>query len=273
MRLRTLPVSIAGVVMGSSLSSDAGQLKWLPAAICFLFAILAQIASNFANEYFDWRDGLDRSGREGPRRGVTEGDITPRAMLIAAISTLGVACCLGCWLIHWGGWLLLPVGIITAMGAMAYSAGPWPLSRHALGEVAVIVFFGIVPVNMVYYIMTGQFNVDVLLTSIAIGLMGAQILLVNNYRDYPDDRASGKNTFAVKYGRKLSLWLYWLNGLAATVLISFTVYAQVFPLVLYGVLTTSIWVAMHRREGSRLNPLLGMTAMNMLLFTILSALA
>ena len=155
MRLRTLPVSVAGVIAAWGLASLYGASRLLPALLCLAFAVLAQIASNFANEYYDYRDGLDRPGREGPRRGVTEGDITPRAMLVATFATLGVACCIGLSLIAFGGWWLLIVGAVTALGALAYSAGPYPLSRHALGEVAVVVFFGIVPVNLTFYLQTG----------------------------------------------------------------------------------------------------------------------
>ncbi len=108
--------------------------QWLPATICFTFAVLAQIASNFANEYFDYRDGLDSKGRVGPRRGVAEGDITPRAMLNA---TLIITPCHGSLgrtgprLL--GGWRLVAAGVVIVCGALAYSAGPYPLSRHLSG--------------------------------------------------------------------------------------------------------------------------------------------
>ena len=147
MRLRTLPVSSAGVIAAMALGEVYGCFKLLPAVLCLLFAVIAQISSNFANEYFDFRGGLDRPGREGPRRGVTEGDITPKAMLRATILSLCVACAIGCLLIIWGGWELVPVGLLIAAGVFAYSAGPYPLSHHALGEVAVVIFFGIVPIT------------------------------------------------------------------------------------------------------------------------------
>lgn len=102
MRLRTLPVSIAGVLTAVAYAILDGCFMWMPALLCFIFALLAQIASNFANEYYDFKGGLDRVGREGPRRGVTEGDITPRAMKTATYLTLGIACAIGCSLILWG---------------------------------------------------------------------------------------------------------------------------------------------------------------------------
>ena len=91
MRLRTLPASVSGVIAGIGFAFMAGVFKWMPAALCLVFAVLAQIASNFANEYYDFKGGLDRPGREGPRRGVTEGDITPRAMRNATFDWLDIS--------------------------------------------------------------------------------------------------------------------------------------------------------------------------------------
>ena len=124
MRLRTLPVSVAGVVAACGYAVAAGCFSAAPAVLCAVFAVLAQIASNFANEYYDYTAGLDRAGREGPRRGVTEGDITPRAMLRATYATLGLACMTGLSLVAWGGWWLVIAGVFIAIGALAYSTEP-----------------------------------------------------------------------------------------------------------------------------------------------------
>lgn len=276
MRLRTLPVSVAGVIAAWGLASLYGTSRLLPALLCLAFAVLAQIASNFANEYYDYRDGLDRPGREGPRRGVTEGDITPRAMLVATFATLGVACCIGLSLIAFGGWWLLIVGAVTALGALAYSAGPYPLSRHALGEVAVVVFFGIVPVNLTFYLQTGYFTAPAAASSLAIGLMTANVLIVNNYRDAADDRAVGKTTLATLLGPTLTRGLYAANALAAVALM-WIVWAAISPWALavpavYLVASGGICMAMKRRSGAALTPLLGMTAVLILLYSVMLAL-
>lgn len=274
-RLRTLPVSLAGVVTGCALANMLGAFRWPVALLCVTFALLAQISSNFANEYFDYRDGLDRVGRVGPRRGVTEGDISPRAMLTASLTTLGVACIAGLLLIIWGGWLLLPVGIVTAAGAMAYSAGPYPLSRHALGEVAVIIFFGIVPVNMVVYITTHHFFTDVAMASVAIGLMSANILIVNNYRDIDDDAAVGKTTLSVKIGRHASAMIYLMSGFVAMALMIpvdiHTGPLAIIPTAAYLTIHVGLWKRITRSTARALNPMLGLTALNLLTYTILLA--
>lgn len=273
MRPRTLPASTAGVVTGIALCELYGCLKWAPAILCLLFALLAQISSNFANEYFDYRDGLDRPGREGPRRGVTEGDISPRAMLMATFASIGAACAVGCTLIIWGGWQLIPAGVFIAAGVFAYSAGPYPLSRHALGEVAVILFYGIVPVTMIFYIMSHTFDLTVFIVSVAVGLMGANILIVNNYRDTEDDRAVGKTTISTKFGTTFASALYLFNGwiamaLTAPVFLSMPAVAWTAPAV-YLTAHTWLWTAMLRRTGRQLNPLLGMTAVNELVFALI----
>ena len=159
MRLRTLPVSLAGVLYAAGLGVATGFFSLAPALMCLTFALLAQIASNFANEYYDFKAGLDRAGREGPRRGVTEGDITPAAMKYATYATLGAACAVGCVLVAiYGEWWMYVVGILTALGVMAYSTGPYPLSHHGLGEVAVVCFFGIIPVCLTYILMGGPYQ-------------------------------------------------------------------------------------------------------------------
>jgi len=276
MRLRTLPVSVSGVLMGASLAIIDGSFRWLPTTVCLLFAILAQVASNFANEYFDYRDGLDKKGRTGPRRGVTEGDITPQAMLRATFVTLALAAACGCTLLQWGGWWLIPIGIAIVLGALAYSAGPYPLSRHGWGEVAVVAFFGIAPVTLTYYLQTGHCTTSVWLTAVATGLMGANVLIVNNYRDRREDAAVGKRTLAVRFGAKFTSWLYLANGIAVVAL-TLHVYARmpdaIFAPGIYLYLTYSRWEQLRKLQGSKLNPLLGQTAMTMLIYTLITLLS
>ena len=262
MRLRTLPVSLAGVIMAWGFCALYDNFNLIPAILCLLFALLAQIASNFANEYYDFKSG----------RGVTEGDITPQAMKFATFGTLALACVIGCSLIYYGGWWLLPIGIFIALGVMAYSTGPYPLSHHGLGEVAVLFFFGIIPVTLTYYVQSLQWSLDVLLASISIGLMGANVLIVNNYRDHDDDKEVGKRTLAVIFGRRAVSNLYLFNGYIAVALMIMTwwelpVWSWAAP-ILYLVAHTAIWLQLSIRTGARLNPLLGMTAMAMAAYSL-----
>lgn len=272
MRLRTLPVSVAGVLAATGYARLAGGMRAAPALLCLVFAVMAQIASNFANEYFDYKDGLDRPGREGPRRGVTEGDIAPGRMLAAAVATLGAACCVGLGLVYYGGWWLVPAGAVIALGAFAYSSGPYPLSRHALGEAAVILFFGLVPVALTFYVQTGYFSADVWAGGAAIGLMGANILIVNNYRDASDDASVGKTTLAVKCGARATTWIYLLDGIAAVALMGRAWLRLPAPAIAipaaYLAIHILLWTRLRRLEGRRLNPILGMTAMLMAAYAL-----
>lgn len=275
MRLRTLPVSIAGVLAGCGIALWHNQYALIPSLLCFLFAILAQIASNFANEYYDYKNGLDRKGREGFRRGVTEGDISPNAMKNATFITLGLAAIVGCGMLFYGDWWFICVGIFIGLFALAYSTGPYPLSHHGLGDLAVIVFFGIIPVSLTCYIQEKSWEnfYDTFLISLSIGLLAANVLVVNNYRDMDDDKAVGKRTTVVIFGRKVMSRAYLLSGIIAMLLMAPIWHklpntALIIPII-YFCLHFFIWQQLRRKTGAALNPLLGKTAMNLLLFTFM----
>lgn len=289
MRLRSLPVSMSGVVIAIAIAAWQGRFRWLPAVICLVFALLAQVVSNFANEYYDYKKGADKKGRVGPRRGVTEGDISPSTLRNVTYITLAVTCLVGCCLIPLtmsfpcGGWKLIPVGALIAIFALAYSAGPYPLSYHGLGELTVFIFYGLIPVNFSYYVMAGCFDAYAMLASITIGFMGVNVLLINNYRDMDDDVEAGKNTAVVIFGRQLSAAAYLFNGFIAIAMLTplwFVIFFNsnmsnwifIIP-VLYLVMHTITWIKLGRRTGAALNPLLGETARNMLVFTVLMLLA
>lgn len=286
MRLRTLPVSLSGVVCALGYARFLSAPRTTVFILCLAFALLAQIASNFANEYFDYKGGFDRPGRQGPRRGVTEGDITPRAMRIAVVVTLLAACAVGLSLIHWGRWIMLPFGIAVAAGVIAYSAGPFPLSRRCLGEAAVIVFFGLAPVCLTYYLMAGRLLSYVWAGGLAVGLMGANVLLVNNIRDIHDDRAVRKYTLAVVLGRRFASFLYLVNGWLAVWLMGSVwlwigggwmavpgAYLVLHTLLWYRVDALSRQASDRPDSAHRLTPCLGMTACLMALYSILFAIA
>lgn len=275
MRLRTIPVSVAGVVTALGLVlSDGYAIRWCAWTLCMLFAVLAQIASNFGNEYFDYKDGLDRPGREGPRRGVTEGDLTPSSMKKATFATLGLACVCGCGLIYWGGWWLIAVGAVTAIAALAYSAGPYPLSRHGLGEVAVVIFFGLVPILLTYWLVSGELpGAAQWCAAIGMGLLGANVLVVNNYRDLEDDKAVGKRTLAVRCGGTAMVRLYAVNallgvGLTVPSWIAINGWLAVIPVAVYAGLLLPLSRRISKEHGRSLNRLLGATARAMVLYAV-----
>ena len=284
-RLRTLPVSVSGVLIAVGLAKFNGAFRLVPSLLCVAFAVLAQIVSNLANEYFDFKAGTDKKGRVGPRRGVTEGDFSPATLKRAMVGTLVATCAVGLSMLAvvdpgegYANWLLLVgVGVMVAVMAFAYSAGPYPLSYHALGEVAVMAFYGLVPVIFSYYVVAGDFHPYAVIAGIAIGLMGVNVLLVNNYRDVDDDREAGKRTSVVVAGRTLAAFAYLLNGLLALSVLGVLWlrlwmewgWWTMLPPAIYMALHLTSWHRLRQRTGAALNPILGATARNMLIFTLL----
>lgn len=287
-RLRTLPVSVSGVLIAVGLAKFNGAFRLVPSLLCVAFAVLAQIVSNLANEYFDFKAGTDKKGRVGPRRGVTEGDFSPATLKRAMVGTLVATCAVGLSMLAvvdpgegYANWLLLVgVGVMVAVMAFAYSAGPYPLSYHALGEVAVMAFYGLVPVIFSYYVVSGDFHPYAVIAGIAIGLMGVNVLLVNNYRDVDDDREAGKRTSVVVAGRTLAAFAYLLNGLLALSVLGVLWlrlwmewgWWTMLPPAIYMALHLTSWHRLKQRTGAALNPILGATARNMLIFTLLLSL-
>lgn len=275
MRLRTLPVSVAGVIAGTGCAIMLGSFKTVPALLCLLFAMLAQIASNFGNEYYDFKNGIDRKGRAGFRRGVTEGTISPEAMKRATFATLTLAAIAGCVMLIYGSWWLVVLGALIMLFALAYSAGPYPLSHHGLGDLAVIVFFGLIPVTFTCYLQTGTWEcADMALpTSVAVGLLAANVLIVNNYRDMEDDASVGKRTTVVIFGRRFMSIAYLLSGISGMavmipVWLMLPSWSLLVPAV-YLLLHYRTWMVLCQVQGAGLNPLLGRTAVNLLLFALM----
>lgn len=274
MRLRTLPVSVAGVIAGTGCAVLLGSFRAAPALLCLLFAMLAQVASNFGNEYYDFKNGIDSKGRTGFRRGVTEGDISPVAMKRATYCTLLAAAAVGCAMLFYGPWWLVIVGIVIMLFALAYSAGPYPLSHHGLGDIAVVLFFGVVPVVFTCYLQTASWDClyVALPVSVSVGLLAANVLVVNNYRDMEDDAAVGKRTTVVIFGRRVMAVAYLLSGVVAMAFM-YNVWrmlplCSLFAPAMYLVLHFVTWRLLVRAKGAALNPLLGRTAVNLLLFAL-----
>ena len=201
-RPRTLPAAGAPVLVGSALAWRAGNFDARAALICLAFAVLIQIGTNFANDYFDFRQGADTAERIGPRRAVAAGWVTPAAMQRAMWGVFGAAFLVGLALLAWGGWWLLVIGVACIGCGIAYTGGPYPLGYHGLGDVFVFLFFGLVAVGTTFYVQTGTVTADAVIAAVAIGALTTNILVVNNYRDVETDRVAGKRTLVVRFGRQ-----------------------------------------------------------------------
>lgn len=210
-RPKTLPAAVIPVMVGTALAAAHHAADYPKVAICLAFALLVQIGTNFANDYFDFVKGADSAARVGPRRAVAAGLIAPGRMLAATWLVLGVAFAVGLLLVREGGWILLPIGIVSILCAIAYTGGPFPLGYNGLGDLFVFIFFGLVAVDTTFYVQAGYVTPDVTSCAAAVGLLAANILVANNYRDAETDAPAGKKTLVVRFGRKFAVWQYALS--------------------------------------------------------------
>lgn len=286
-RPKTLTGAIVPVMIGTAWAWKIGgaeNFRFFPALLCFLFAFLMQIDSNFINDYFDCVKGSDdKETRLGPKRACTEGWITLPAMRKGLVVTSLLASLVGLPLVFYGGWQMVLVGAACVLFAFLYTTF---FSYLGLGDVLVLVFFGIIPVTFTTYVilpstLQGVYP-EVIMTSIACGLVIDTLLIVNNYRDRDNDKKSGKMTLIVRIGAKKAEKLYNFLGLLAII---FTIQghfspdnngwkAYVIPLIIYIpyiLLHTKTQRCMVQiKQGRELNKVLALTARNILIYGILT---
>lgn len=286
-RPKTLSAAAVPVMIGAAFAwrNTSEQFNWIPAILCLLFAWIMQIDSNLVNDYFDFKKGNDDETRLGPKRACSEGWITSDAMVWGILITTLLGCMTGIPLILYGGLEMVMVGIACVVFCFLYTT---LFSYHGLGDILVLLFFGIIPVCCTYYVCmplhqqipTGE----VIASSIACGLAIDALLIVNNYRDIDNDRSNGKITLAVRLGESKTRRLYESIGYIAAgimiILVFFDLY-QIDKLIPTYALYL-IYIILHRQsykemkrinKGAKLNQVLGLTARNILVFGLLSVAA
>ncbi|MBR1688311.1 MAG: 1,4-dihydroxy-2-naphthoate octaprenyltransferase [Prevotella sp.] len=243
--------------------------SWTAAVLCLLFAFTMQIDANFINDFFDYARGNDDTEtRLGPLRACTQGWVKIDSMKHAIALTTCIACAIGAPLIYYGGLEMVLVGIACVVFCFLYTTH---LSYLGLGDLPVLIFFGIVPVCITYYVQLHTVTWQVFVASLACGLVIDGLLIVNNYRDRDNDRQAGKNTLAVKLGERLTEQLYLGIGLAACLLggtfwQNGHILAFVLPF-LYLLLHVFTYLKMRRiHQGRQLNECLGETARNIFVY-------
>ena len=269
-RPRTLPAAVAPVLVGTAAARTF--VAWRFAA-ALVVALAVQVAVNFANDYFDGVRGVDTAERTGPRRAVASGDVSPRAMKVAIAVALGVAAIAGIALAAAAGWELLALGAACFLAALAYSGGPRPYASRGLGEAFVFVFFGLVATVGSQYVHDERMRALAVVAAVPIGLLATAILVVNNLRDIPTDRAAGKFTLAVRLGERRTRQLYVLLMVAPAVIATWMAAAYGEPLLLLALVYAPIAVIAVRTvvggaTGPALIPPLASTGRGELLFAI-----
>jgi len=267
-------VSMSTVIMSAAIAFSEGHVKWLPAALCLLFAVLAQTTSNLVNDYADFQTGCDNENSLSKDRKLVSGEITQKEMRIAIFISAALCLFVGLPLIYWGGWILLPFGLLIIAAAFCYSMGPIPLSYNALGDIAVILFFGIIPVSFTYFILTKEINWEIIAAGFAMGLVVDELLIVNNIRDEEEDKLFNKTTTVGIFGSKFMKTVFLLNPLIACGLgfyfmkdiCNYKVWAiAIIPLVIYSLI---LFRNLNRYKGKQLNELLGKASMESMIFAI-----
>jgi 1,4-dihydroxy-2-naphthoate octaprenyltransferase len=190
------------VAVGSALAARDGAFQPLVALAALAGALLIQVGTNLANDHEDFRRGADTAERLGPPRVTQQGWLPPRAVLRGALACFGAAFLVGLYLVWVAGWPILVVGVTSILAGYAYTGGPFPLAYHGLGDVFVLVFFGLVAVGGTYFVQAGTLKPEVLLAAVPVGLLGVALLAVNNTRDQRTDEAAGKRTLVVRLGRR-----------------------------------------------------------------------
>jgi len=201
-RLRTLPVAVAPVVVGTAVAAGEGAMRPGPAAAALAGALLLQIASNFANDLFDHERGADTETRIGPPRASQLGLLSGGQMRAGIALVLAAAAAVGLYLTAVAGWPILAVGALSIVAAVTYTGGPWPFGYKGWGDPAVFLFFGVIAVVGTHYVQSLRFSMAALVASFSVGALATAILVVNNVRDIDTDRAAGKKTLAVRLGRQ-----------------------------------------------------------------------
>ena len=286
-RPKTLSAAAVPVMIGTAFAwrNTSEQFNWIPAILCLLFAWIMQIDSNLVNDYFDFKKGNDDETRLGPKRACSEGWITSDAMVWAILITTLLGCMTGIPLILYGGLEMVMVGIACVVFCFLYTT---LFSYHGLGDILVLLFFGIIPVCCTYYVCmplhqqipTGE----VIASSIACGLAIDALLIVNNYRDIDNDRSNGKITLAVRLGESKTRRLYESIGYIAAGIMIIRVFFDSYQTdkliptyalyLIYIILHRQSYQEMKRiNKGAKLNQVLGLTARNILVFGLLSVAA
>lgn len=277
-RPKTLTAAVAPVLVGTGLAAHHGTFAGLPALAALVGAVLIQIGTNLANDYYDFVRGGDTDERVGPVRVTQAGLLPPEVVRRGMIVVLGAAMLVGVYLVQVGGWPIVWIGLASVALAVLYTGGPFPLAYHGLGDVFVFVFFGLIAVGGTYWVQARAWPPDAILAGAALGALNTAILVINNLRDIGTDRAAGKRTLAVRLGVEGTKAEYAVLLLgAAAVPVAGVVRSGWPPAALAALLSmplalTPLRAVMRHEHPRELLPALGGTARVVIVYGVLLAL-
>ncbi|NCQ16821.1 MAG: 1,4-dihydroxy-2-naphthoate polyprenyltransferase [Ignavibacteria bacterium CG22_combo_CG10-13_8_21_14_all_37_15] len=276
-RPKTLFAAFVPVIVGASLAFAEGKLNLTASIVALLCSILFQVGANFTNDLYDFLKGADTEKRIGPIRVLNAGLVSPRQMKIVIIYNFGLAFLLGLYLVYIAGNFILIIGLLSIIASLAYTAGPYPLAYHGLGELFVFLFFGFVGTVGTFFVNTKEISTIAFIAAIPVGALITNILVVNNYRDRDQDKAAGKNTLAVTFGQSFSRYEYVIL-LFSSFFVPFLMYANynfsfwIFLPYLTLPLAYKLMLSIFKQSGIQLNSALELTAKFSALFGFLLSL-
>lgn len=277
-RPKTLSASVVPVVVGSALVWSVGEKPKLCITLLALFsAIFIQIGTNFINDALDFIKGADGANRLGEARATQQGWFSHKSVLAIGIGCFGLAVLLGIPLVWYGGWPIFTIGIVSVAMGYAYTGGPFPLAYVGLGDLFVVIFFGLVAVGGVFFLHTQRYDWAAMVAGLQIGLLATVLIAINNLRDLDQDQLVGKKTLAVRLGPKLGrlevlllvlgafgLNLYWLN--------KGQLFAFALPLFALPPAISLVQTLLRTEAGRQYNQLLARAALVHMLFGMLLSL-
>lgn len=275
-RPRTLPAALVPVLVGSSIAFHDGKFRPIAAFVALICAILIQIGTNFVNDLYDFIYGTDKKDRVGPKRVVAAGFISISEMKLGILVAFGLSFLLGMYLVHLTGWEILLLGVISILAGIAYTAGPFPLAYNGLGDIASFLFFGLIGTVGTYYVQANEVSMFAFWSSIPVGALITNILVVNNYRDREEDQSNGKNTLVVLFGEKFARFQYIVFMLLSYSILFLVFYTYknsywVFLPLLSLPLSVKLVKMIFTLRGSELNKTLELTAKLSALYGLLFA--
>ncbi|MFL5813968.1 MAG: 1,4-dihydroxy-2-naphthoate polyprenyltransferase [Bdellovibrionia bacterium] len=274
-RPKTLTAAIAPILVGTTLSHAAFYpSRWDLAIFALLSSLFIQIGTNLINDSIDFKKGTDTEERIGPKRVTQSGLLSPQTVMLGGFICFAISALLAVPLLLQGGWVIVGIGALSLLCGYAYTGGPFPLAYVGLGDLFVLLFFGLAAVGGVYYLNTGTFDLKPVVAGVQIGLLAMVMIAINNLRDAEGDKKTGKKTLAVRFGKAFSraeitflclapfaMGIYWFNlGLTA---------AAVAPLLVLPLAIRVVSKIQNTEPSPAYNAFLGMSALLHLLFGIL----
>jgi 1,4-dihydroxy-2-naphthoate polyprenyltransferase len=281
MRPKTLWAAVVPVLMGWGMARADGVDHPLYAALALLAALCIQIGTNFANDYFDAKNGVDAEDRIGPQRATQSGALGQSEMRRAFILAFSLAVLLGVFLLIRGGWPILLIGLSSVALGVLYTGGPVPLAYIGAAELFAFAFFGPVALAGTYFVQSLSFSLPAVIAGFAPGFFSLALLSINNFRDLHSDRRAGKRSLVVRHGASLGRWLTRLSLLGAAAIPFVLIFCFQMPrtLVAPGILTAvfviPLWKALSVEPsadhlfGEKMNKTLALVGRMELFFGLL----